>query len=69
MNLKSRTPLFFIILFVFNMAANFVHPVTPTIIVDLHLNDYMFGLAMAAMMVMNFLFSPFWKSDRSHVVL
>ena len=39
---------FFAVMFVFNMAANFVHPVTPTIIVDLNLNDYMLGLALAA---------------------
>lgn len=51
---------FFAIMFVFNMAANFVHPVTPTIIQNLQLNDYMFGLALAAMMAFNFLFSPFW---------
>jgi len=51
---------FFAVMFVFNMAANFVHPVTPTIIVDLNLNDYMFGLALAAQMSCNFLFSPFW---------
>jgi DHA1 family multidrug resistance protein-like MFS transporter len=42
------------------MAANFVHPVTPAIIVELELNDYMFGLALAAMMAFNFLFSPLW---------
>ncbi|MBQ2700537.1 MAG: MFS transporter, partial [Clostridia bacterium] len=35
-------------------------PVTPAIIVNLGLNDYMFGLALAAMMACNFLFSPFW---------
>ena len=59
---KKHTGLasFFVIMFVFNMAANFVHPVTPTIILDMHLNDYMFGLALAAMMAFNFLFSPFW---------
>lgn len=51
---------FFAVMFVFNMAANFVHPVTPTIIVERQLSDYMFGLALAAMMVFNFLFSPFW---------
>ncbi|MBR6810638.1 MAG: MFS transporter, partial [Clostridia bacterium] len=51
---------FFAVMFVFNMAANFVHPVTPTIIVERNLNDYMFGLALAAMMLCNFLFSPFW---------
>lgn len=51
---------FFAVMFVFNMAANFVHPVTPTIIVNLRLDDAMFGLALAAMMLCNFLFSPFW---------
>ena len=57
---NSRLGYFFTVLFVFNMAANFVHPVTPAIIVDLQLNDYMFGLALAAMMAFNFLFSPVW---------
>lgn len=57
---NGRMGYFFAVMFVFNMAANFVHPVTPTIIVNLQLNDYMFGLALAAMMVCNFLFSPFW---------
>ena len=56
----GRLGYFFTVMFVFNMAANFVHPVTPAIIVDLKLNDYMFGLALAAMMAFNFLFSPFW---------
>ena len=61
MNQKnSRMTFFFVVMFVFNMAANFVHPVTPTIIMDLGLNDYMFGLAFATMMAFNFLFSPFW---------
>ena len=57
---KNEILPFFIILFVFNMAANFVHPVTPTIIQNLALPDYMFGLAFAAMMAFNFLFSPLW---------
>ena len=57
---SGRLGYFFTVMFVFNMAANFVHPVTPTIIVERGLNDYMFGLALAAMMVCNFLFSPFW---------
>lgn len=56
----GRIGIFFVIMFVFNMAANFVHPVTPAIILELRLNNYMFGLAMAAMMTFNFLFSPFW---------
>jgi len=44
----------------FQLAANFAHPVTPTIIQDLELPDYMFGLMLAAMQLSNFLFSPFW---------
>lgn len=60
MKRKNGMVFFFAVMFVFNMAANFVHPVTPTIILSLGLNDYMFGLALAAMMAFNFLFSPFW---------
>lgn len=59
--------LFFGVMFVFNMAANFAHPVTPTIIQTLHLSDYMFGLAMAAMMTANFLFSPFWGKLNDYI--
>ena len=44
----------------FNLAANFAHPVTPTLIQNLVLPDYMFGLMLAMMMISNFLFSPFW---------
>jgi len=47
-------------MFLFNMAANFVHPVTPTIILNLQLDEAMFGLAFSAMMAFNFLFSPLW---------
>jgi DHA1 family multidrug resistance protein-like MFS transporter len=64
---NSRMIYFFTVMFVFNMAANCVHPVTPTIIVDLGLNDYMFGLALAAMMLANFLFSPFWGKIAGYV--
>ena len=56
----SRLPAFFTVMFVFNMAANFAHPVTPSIIQTLGLSDYMFGLALASQMFVNFLFSPFW---------
>lgn len=58
---------FFTVMFVFNMAANFVHPVTPTIIQNLNLSDYMFGLALSAMMVCNFLFSPFWGKIAGYI--
>lgn len=60
MNYKTRFALFFAGMILFQMAANFAHPVTPTIIQDLHLPDYMFGLMLAAMQLTNFLFSPFW---------
>ena len=42
------------------IACNLAHPMTPAIIKTLHLGDYMFGLAFAAMAITNFLFSPFW---------
>ncbi len=51
---------FFIIAFLFNISASFVHPVTPTLIIERGLDSSMFGVAFAAMMLMNFLFSPFW---------
>lgn len=57
---KSRLFTFFVILFFFNMAASFAHPVTPTLIIERNLDSSMFGVALAAMMTMNFLFSPFW---------
>ena len=60
MKYKTRFLLFFAAMVLFNLAANFAHPVTPTIIQDLALPDYMFGLMLAAMQLSNFLFSPFW---------
>ena len=60
MNYKTRFLLFFAGMILFQLAANFAHPVTPTIIQDLALPDYMFGLMLAAMQLSNFLFSPFW---------
>ncbi len=60
MRYKTRFALFFGGMILFQLAANFAHPVTPTIIQDLALPDYMFGLMLAAMQFSNFLFSPFW---------
>ncbi|MBQ6223027.1 MAG: MFS transporter [Solobacterium sp.] len=57
---KDKFTLFFVISFCFSMAANFAHPVTPTLIVERSLDSSMFGVALAAMMFMYFLFSPFW---------
>ena len=60
MKYKTRFLFFFTAMILFNLAANFAHPVTPTIIQELNLPDYMFGLMLAAMQFSNFLFSPFW---------
>lgn len=49
------------------IVANFAHPITPTFIQNLGLNDYMFGVAFAAMALTNFLFSPFWGKLASNV--
>ena len=50
-----------------SLAANFAHPVTPTIIKNLGLGDYMFGLAFAGMAGTSFLFSPFWGKLADYV--
>lgn len=63
----SRMTLFFVMMFIFNVATNLVHPVTPSILQNLNLSDYMFGLAFAAMSFCNFLFSPFWGKLNSYI--
>ena len=60
MKYKTRYFLFFTAMTLFHLASNFAHPVTPTIIHDLNLPDYMFGLMLAVMMIANFALSPFW---------
>ena len=67
MNYRLRFSLFFTAMILFNLAANFAHPVTPTIIQQLQLPDYMFGLMLAAMQLSNFLFSPFWGKLNSTI--
>ena len=67
MKYKQRFLFFFAAMVLFNLAANFAHPVTPTIIQDLNLPDYMFGLMLAAMQFSNFLFSPFWGKLNSSI--
>lgn len=58
---KARSLLpFFLVFSLEFIINNLAHPVTPAIIKNLHLGDYMFGLAFASMAVTNFLFSPFW---------
>ena len=56
----KKLTLFFLIAVLFNLGASFVHPVTPTLIIERNLDSSMFGVAFAAMQLMNFLFSPFW---------
>jgi DHA1 family multidrug resistance protein-like MFS transporter len=51
----------------FNMAASFAHPVTPTLIQEYHLNDYMFGVALAVMQCAYFLMSPFWGKLNNYI--
>lgn len=50
----------FVVIALYYLVANFVHPVSPTFYKMLQLPDYMFGVAFACMMVTNFIFSPFW---------
>ena len=59
--------LFFVLVCMHSLAANFAHPVTPTIIKNLALGDYMFGLAFAGMAGFSFLFSPFWGKLADYV--
>ena len=51
--------LFFLVMILYNLAANFAHPVTPTLFHTDQLGDYMFDVAFAAMQTTNFLLSPF----------
>ena len=67
MKYKTRFIAFFAAMIIFNLAANFAHPVTPTIIQDLNLNDYMFGVALAVMLITNFLMSPFWGKINNYI--
>ncbi len=59
--------LFFAAMCIFNLGANFAHPVTPTVIKNLQLHDYMFGVALASMMISNFAMSPFWGKINSYL--
>ena len=67
MKYKTRFAAFFAVMVLFNLAANFAHPVTPTVIQNLNLHDYMFGVALAAMLCTNFLMSPFWGKINNYI--
>ena len=57
---KNKLFAYFCCIVIFYLGANFAHPVTPTLIVERNLDSSMFGVALAAMMFVNFLFSPLW---------
>ena len=67
MTYKTRFFALFAIMSMFNLAASFAHPVTPTVIQELHLHDYMFGVALGVMMITNFLLSPFWGKINQYI--
>lgn len=60
---KYPMQLFFLVVALENLAANFAHPITPTLIKELQLPDYSFGMLFAGMAFTNFLFSPFWAKQ------
>ena len=67
MKYRTRFTAFFFTMIIFDLAANFAHPGAPTVIQDLNLHDYMFGVALAAMMFTNFLLSPFWGKINNYI--
>lgn len=60
MSYKTRFRLYCAVMVLYALCSNFAHPVTPTIIQNLGLHDYMFGVALAMMLGAQFLLSPFW---------
>lgn len=61
---------FYVLMFLEVIAANMVHPVTPSFLTKLEMPSFMFGAAFAAMSLTNFLFCPLWGSmgdNRSRV--
>lgn len=67
MHTRTKVLAFFICDIIFMMAANFAHPVTPTLFRGLGLGQYMFGMAIGAMLLVNFLVSPFWGKLNDYV--
>ncbi len=60
--LKYHFQLFFIAVALESLAANFAHPITPTLIKNLQLPDYSFGMLYAGMAFTNFCFLPSGQS-------
>ena len=58
---KHLLPLsFFVVMFLYNFASGFAHPVTPTLVVDRGLPSPWYGYAMSAVSVGSFMIAPFW---------
>lgn len=57
---KKKFAIYIIGVCLVSIASNLAHPVTPTLIVERHLDSSMFGVALAAMQTIYFLFAPFW---------
>ncbi len=51
---------FFFVMFLYNFASGFAHPVTPTLVVDRGLPSQWYGYAMSAVSVGSFMVAPFW---------
>jgi Arabinose efflux permease len=57
---KKSIKRLYIITIIYGLAANFVHPVTPTLLNQLNFDKFMFGVSFAMMSLTYFIFSPFW---------
>lgn len=57
---QNLIPIFLALITIQSVANNLVHPVTPAFISQLNLHDYMFGVALACMNMMMFVFSFYW---------
>lgn len=55
----------YVLISLYCVFANFAHPVTPTIIHNLKLAEYMFGVAFSVMSFGILVFSPFWSKIAS----
>lgn len=64
MKKRLNMQFFFGVVLIQSLAANFAHPITPTLLMELKVSEYMFGLAFAMMSFALFLFSPFWGKMR-----
>lgn len=57
---RVSLPLFYGVVVLESMTSNFILPITPTIIKNLYLPDYLFGVSYAGMSLTCFLLPPFW---------